>query len=174
MLVTTGVLRRSSTESISCPSLPFRGSVGKGEHHAAAVTPTGKTDPIRRAQAAGRVCAGDPFDLTMLVIAMSGAWSPDSAVCAAGADEVEAVHERRRDRRRARVRRAGRAPSGARTCREGREVWSSRPRTAVVSAAGQIPAAAARSRFRAASTSAARSRAPASSAAAATGTTTSR
>ncbi|MEU6486326.1 TetR family transcriptional regulator [Streptomyces sp. NPDC046887] len=65
-----------------------------------------KTEAIRQAQAAGRVCPGDPFDLMALVIAMSCAWSPVSGVYAATADEPEAVHDRRRAQLRECVRRA--------------------------------------------------------------------
>ncbi|MFC7471550.1 TetR family transcriptional regulator [Actinomadura keratinilytica] len=55
-----------------------------------------KTEAIARAQAAGVVREGDPFDLMALVIAMSCAWSPVSGVYAATADEDPAVHRRRR------------------------------------------------------------------------------
>ncbi|MFE7673749.1 TetR family transcriptional regulator [Streptomyces albidoflavus] len=55
-----------------------------------------KTEAIARAQAAGLVREGDPFDLMALVIAMSCAWSPVSGVYAATADEDQAVHARRR------------------------------------------------------------------------------
>lgn len=55
-----------------------------------------KVVAIAEAQRAGRVRAGDPFDLMALVIAMSCAWSPASAVHAATADEPDAEHERRR------------------------------------------------------------------------------
>ncbi|MFI2671320.1 hypothetical protein ACWHAO_21560 [Streptomyces albidoflavus] len=55
-----------------------------------------KTGAIARAQAAGLVREGDPFDLMALVIAMSCAWSPVSGVYAATADEDPAVHRRRR------------------------------------------------------------------------------
>jgi AcrR family transcriptional regulator len=55
-----------------------------------------KLDAIAAAQAAGKVRAGDPFDLMCVVIAMSCAWSPASNTYAASADEPAAVHERRR------------------------------------------------------------------------------
>ncbi|HEY5354845.1 MAG TPA: TetR family transcriptional regulator [Streptosporangiaceae bacterium] len=55
-----------------------------------------KLAAIARAQAAGRVRRGDPFDLMTLVIAMSFAWSPASGVYAATADEPASEHERRR------------------------------------------------------------------------------
>lgn len=55
-----------------------------------------KVRAIAAAQAAGRVRAGEPFDIMAMVIAMSMAWSPVSNVYAAHADEPEAVHEQRR------------------------------------------------------------------------------
>jgi AcrR family transcriptional regulator len=55
-----------------------------------------KLAAIARAQAAGRVRPGDPFDLMTLVIAMSFAGSPASGVYAATADEPAADHDRRR------------------------------------------------------------------------------
>jgi len=55
-----------------------------------------KVTAIERAQAAGQVRAGDPFDLMTMVIAMSLAWSPSSNVYAATASEPDEVHERRR------------------------------------------------------------------------------
>jgi AcrR family transcriptional regulator len=55
-----------------------------------------KLTAITRAQAAGRVRPGDPFDLITLVIAMAFAWSPASGVYAATADEPSADHDRRR------------------------------------------------------------------------------
>lgn len=55
-----------------------------------------KLAAIARAQAAGRVRAGDPFDLLTLVLAMASTWSPASGVYTATADEPEADHERRR------------------------------------------------------------------------------
>jgi AcrR family transcriptional regulator len=51
---------------------------------------------IARAQAAGRLRAGDPADLLSLVVAMAFAWSPTSGAYAASADEPAADHERRR------------------------------------------------------------------------------
>ena len=55
-----------------------------------------KLAAIARAQAAGRVRPGDPFDLFALVIAMACAWSPASGVFAATDDDPAADHERRR------------------------------------------------------------------------------
>ncbi|MER5948179.1 TetR family transcriptional regulator [Streptomyces sp. NPDC001904] len=55
-----------------------------------------KLTAITEAQAAGRVRAGDPFDIMAMVIAMSMAWSPVSNVYAAGAKEPDTAHERRR------------------------------------------------------------------------------
>ncbi|WP_420031461.1 TetR family transcriptional regulator [Streptomyces sp. cg28] len=55
-----------------------------------------KLAAIAEAQAAGRIRAGDPFDIMAVVIAMSMAWSPVSNVYAATAEEPDAVHERRR------------------------------------------------------------------------------
>jgi AcrR family transcriptional regulator len=66
----------------------------------------GKLRAIAQAQAAGRVRAGDPFDLMALVISMSMAWSPVSNVYAAAADEPADVHDRRRALLRDSVRRA--------------------------------------------------------------------
>lgn len=57
---------------------------------------TEKLDRIARAQAAGRVRAGDPYDLLVLVIALSCAWSPASSTYAAHAEEPAAEHDRRR------------------------------------------------------------------------------
>jgi AcrR family transcriptional regulator len=51
---------------------------------------------IARAQAAGRLRAGDPADLLSLVVAMAFAWSPTSGAYAASADEPASDHERRR------------------------------------------------------------------------------
>lgn len=51
---------------------------------------------IAGAQAAGRLRAGEPFDIMALVIAMSTAWSPTSGVWAASREEDEAAHESRR------------------------------------------------------------------------------
>jgi AcrR family transcriptional regulator len=55
-----------------------------------------KLAAIARAQQAGRLRDGDPFDLIVLVIAMACAWSPASNAYAATADEPEADHDRRR------------------------------------------------------------------------------
>jgi hypothetical protein len=55
-----------------------------------------KLRAVTRAQAAGRVRQGDPFDLLTLIIAMACAWSPASGVYAATADEPAADHDRRR------------------------------------------------------------------------------
>ncbi|WP_436739503.1 TetR family transcriptional regulator [Streptomyces sp. BBFR102] len=55
-----------------------------------------RTEAITRAQAAGLVREGDPFDLLALVIAMSCAWSPASGVYTATVGEDPAAHERRR------------------------------------------------------------------------------
>jgi AcrR family transcriptional regulator len=65
-----------------------------------------KIEAIARAQAAGRVRQGDPFDLLVLVIAMAFAWSPASGVYTATLDEPSADHDRRRDLLRDCVRRA--------------------------------------------------------------------
>ncbi|MFF1542170.1 TetR/AcrR family transcriptional regulator [Streptomyces sp. NPDC058291] len=55
-----------------------------------------KLTAIAEAQAAGRVRAGDPFDIMAVVIAMSMAWSPVSNVYAAGRQEPDDVHDQRR------------------------------------------------------------------------------
>ncbi|WP_097868810.1 TetR/AcrR family transcriptional regulator [Streptomyces sp. rh34] len=55
-----------------------------------------KLGAIAEAQDAGRVRAGDPFDIMAVVIAMSMAWSPVSNVYAAGSQEPDDVHDRRR------------------------------------------------------------------------------
>ncbi|MEU5283358.1 TetR family transcriptional regulator [Streptomyces sp. CA-278952] len=55
-----------------------------------------KLGAIAEAQDAGRVRAGDPFDIMAMVIAMSMAWSPVSNVYAASSQEPDAVHEQRR------------------------------------------------------------------------------
>ncbi|WP_101525714.1 TetR/AcrR family transcriptional regulator [Nocardioides houyundeii] len=55
-----------------------------------------KLAAIAAAQAAGRVRAGDPFDIMALVIAMSMAWSPVSNVYAASNQEPDDVHDQRR------------------------------------------------------------------------------
>ncbi|RFU83946.1 TetR/AcrR family transcriptional regulator [Streptomyces triticagri] len=64
-----------------------------------------KLTAIAEAQAAGRVRAGDPFDLMAMVIAMSMAWSPVSNVYAATDREAAELHERRRELLRDSVRR---------------------------------------------------------------------
>lgn len=55
-----------------------------------------KLAAIAAAQAAGRVRAGDPFDIMAMVIAMSMAWSPVSNVYAADDQESDDVHDVRR------------------------------------------------------------------------------
>lgn len=55
-----------------------------------------KLDAIAEAQSAGRLAAGDPFDLLTLILAMANAWSPASSVYTAAADDAAAEHERRR------------------------------------------------------------------------------
>lgn len=55
-----------------------------------------KLEAIARAQAAGRIRAGDPSDLMTLVIEMALAWSATSALYAATRDDPAADHERRR------------------------------------------------------------------------------
>jgi AcrR family transcriptional regulator len=55
-----------------------------------------KSAAIAEAQAAGRLRAGDPFDLLVLVLAMACAWSPASGVHVATSDEPAADHDRRR------------------------------------------------------------------------------
>lgn len=55
-----------------------------------------KLTAIAEAQAAGRVRAGDPFDIMAVVIAMSMAWSPVSNVYAASSQEPDDVHDQRR------------------------------------------------------------------------------
>ena len=56
-----------------------------------------KLAAIAEAQRAGRVRAGDPFDIMALVIGMSVSWSPASGVWAGTADEPDATHQARRD-----------------------------------------------------------------------------
>ena len=65
-----------------------------------------KLTAIAKAQAAGQVRPGDPFDLMTLVIAMACAWSPASGIYTATADEPAADHERRRALLRASVEQA--------------------------------------------------------------------
>ncbi|MFG1848630.1 TetR/AcrR family transcriptional regulator [Micromonospora carbonacea] len=66
------------------------GSLGRAADHESKLT------AIARAQAAGRVRAGDPSDLFALVLSMAFSWSAASIVYAATADEPEADHDRRR------------------------------------------------------------------------------
>jgi AcrR family transcriptional regulator len=54
-----------------------------------------KLAAVRRAQAAGRLRPGDPFDLVALVVSMAFAWSPAS-IYAASDDEPAADRDRRR------------------------------------------------------------------------------
>lgn len=55
-----------------------------------------KLAAIAEAQSAGRVRAGDPFDIMAMVISMSMAWSPVSNVYAADDSEPAAAHDSRR------------------------------------------------------------------------------
>jgi len=55
-----------------------------------------KLTAIAEGQAAGKLRAGDPFDLLVLVLSMACAWSPTSSVYTATSDEPAADHERRR------------------------------------------------------------------------------
>src|ERR1700761_6937553 len=55
-----------------------------------------KLAAIARAQAAGRLRPGEPFDLFAMVLAMACTWSSASPFYAATADEPPAEHERRR------------------------------------------------------------------------------
>ncbi|MFG2601365.1 TetR family transcriptional regulator [Streptomyces sp. NPDC048462] len=55
-----------------------------------------KLSAIAEAQAAGRVRAGNPFDIMAMVISMSMAWSPVSNVYAASSQEPDDAHDRRR------------------------------------------------------------------------------
>ncbi|WP_104108290.1 TetR/AcrR family transcriptional regulator [Nocardioides sp. 616] len=71
-----------------------------------------KLAAIAAAQAAGRVRAGDPFDIMALVIAMSMAWSPVSNVYAASNQEPDDVHDQRRALLRDFVRSATEAGTG--------------------------------------------------------------
>jgi AcrR family transcriptional regulator len=57
--------------------------------------PEPKAAAVAQAQEAGRVRAGDPFDLLILVATMALAWSPAGAVYAATADEPAIDHDRR-------------------------------------------------------------------------------
>lgn len=65
-----------------------------------------KLAAIAESQTAGRVRAGDPFDIMAVVIAMSMAWSPVSNVYAASSEEADGVHDQRRALLRDCVRRA--------------------------------------------------------------------
>nr|BFE58956.1 TetR family transcriptional regulator [Dactylosporangium thailandense] len=55
-----------------------------------------KVDAVAAAQAAGRIRPGDPFDLLVMVIALSCAWSPASGVFTAAASDPAEDHDRRR------------------------------------------------------------------------------
>lgn len=55
-----------------------------------------KLEAIARAQAAGRLCPGHPFDLLTMVIAMASAWSAASTVYTATEADDPADHDRRR------------------------------------------------------------------------------
>jgi AcrR family transcriptional regulator len=55
-----------------------------------------KLAAVAKAQAAGRLRAGDPFDLLVLVLGMACAWSPASNLYTATPEEPEADHDRRR------------------------------------------------------------------------------
>lgn len=55
-----------------------------------------KLAAITAAQAAGRLRAGDPADLLVLLIGMASAWSPTSNVYTATSDEPDSDHNRRR------------------------------------------------------------------------------
>ncbi|WKU05397.1 TetR/AcrR family transcriptional regulator [Micromonospora sp. HUAS LYJ1] len=66
------------------------GSLGRAADHQPKLT------AIARAQAAGRVRAGDPFDLFTLVLSMAFSWSAASIAYAATTDEPDETHERRR------------------------------------------------------------------------------
>ncbi len=65
-----------------------------------------KLEEIAKAQAAGRIRPGDPFELMAMVIAMACTWSPVSGVYAATPDEPDTAHERRRTLLRESVQRA--------------------------------------------------------------------
>jgi AcrR family transcriptional regulator len=66
------------------------GDLGESADHAA------KLAEIARAQAAGRVREGDPFDLFTVVLNMAFSWSAASVVYAATADDPAEDHNRRR------------------------------------------------------------------------------
>jgi AcrR family transcriptional regulator len=55
-----------------------------------------KISAIVRAQTAGHVRQGDPFDLFTLILSMAFAWSSASGVYTATADDPAADHDRRR------------------------------------------------------------------------------
>ncbi|GAA0582120.1 hypothetical protein GCM10010172_78990 [Paractinoplanes ferrugineus] len=55
-----------------------------------------KLEAVTRAQAAGRLRAGDPFDLVALVLSMASTWSAASGLHASSPDEPVADHDRRR------------------------------------------------------------------------------
>jgi AcrR family transcriptional regulator len=55
-----------------------------------------KLTAVAAAQAAGRLRAGDPADLLILLIGMASAWSPASSVYTATTDEPSSDHDRRR------------------------------------------------------------------------------
>ena len=56
-----------------------------------------KLAAIAQAQAVGRIRAGDPGDLLIMIMGMAGAWSPASSVYTASKREPKAVHDRRRE-----------------------------------------------------------------------------
>jgi len=66
------------------------GELGEATDHGS------KLAEIARAQGAGRVRDGDPFDLFALVLSMAFAWSAASVVYAASADDPAEDHARRR------------------------------------------------------------------------------
>jgi AcrR family transcriptional regulator len=55
-----------------------------------------KLAAIEAAQTAGRLRAGDPADLLILLIGMASAWSPASSVYTATTEEPQNDHDRRR------------------------------------------------------------------------------
>jgi len=56
-----------------------------------------KLAAIAQAQADGKVRAGDPGDLLIMIMGMAGSWSPASSVYTASTSEPRVVHERRRE-----------------------------------------------------------------------------
>jgi AcrR family transcriptional regulator len=56
-----------------------------------------KLAAVTRAQASGRLRAGDPFDLVALILSMASTWSAASGFHASSPDEPAADHERRRE-----------------------------------------------------------------------------